>query len=99
MTVAFSPAAERDLEEIGDHIAQDSPIRAIAFVAEIRERCLAVEAAPEAAPLRVDLAAGLRMAVQGRCLIFYRILPDQIRVERVLHGARDIAALFRREDD
>lgn len=28
-------------------------------------------------------------------LIFYRILPDEIEVTRVIHGARDLESIFR----
>lgn len=27
-------------------------------------------------------------------LIFYRVLPDEVEVVRVLHGARDLASIF-----
>ena len=39
---------------------------------------------------------GLRMAIHRRYLIFYRELPEEdvVRVERVLHGARDLPRLF-----
>ena len=32
----FTPAAESDLEEIGDYIAADSPARALLFVQQLR---------------------------------------------------------------
>ncbi len=40
--------------------------------------------------------AGLRMAVHGRYLVLFRDLPDKnvVRVERVLHGARNLPRLF-----
>jgi len=36
------------------------------------------------------------MAVHGRYLIYYRDVPDQdlIRIERILHGARDVKRLL-----
>ncbi|MGP1276409.1 MAG: type II toxin-antitoxin system RelE/ParE family toxin, partial [Caulobacterales bacterium] len=37
MSSRFSPAAERDLEEIADYIAQDNPRRALSFIAELRQ--------------------------------------------------------------
>jgi toxin ParE1/3/4 len=49
---------------------------------------------PEAFPAREDIAPGLRMAVHRPYLIFFRIETDQIRIERVLHGARDLRELF-----
>jgi toxin ParE1/3/4 len=36
MRVVISPLAERDLEAIGDYIAEDNPARALSFVAELR---------------------------------------------------------------
>jgi plasmid stabilization system protein ParE len=39
MRVLLSPAAERDLEAIGDYIAEDNPARALTFIGEIRRRC------------------------------------------------------------
>ena len=36
MIVRFTADAETDLERIGDHIAQDSPARALAFIQELR---------------------------------------------------------------
>jgi hypothetical protein len=43
-------------------------------------------------PARSDLAPGLRMAVHGRYLVLYRDLPEEniVRVERVLHSARNL---------
>ncbi|MBL6945439.1 MAG: type II toxin-antitoxin system RelE/ParE family toxin [Rhodospirillales bacterium] len=93
MTVVFSPLAERDLEEIGDHIARDNPRRALSFIMEIRDRCREIEATPHAAPLRDEIMPGARMIVHGNYLIFYRAMNREIRIERVLHGARDIQGL------
>ena len=94
MRVVLSPAAEDDLEDIGDTIAQDNPRRAVTFIRDIRDRCHAIAHAPRAAPRRDDIVPGLRMRVHGTYLIFYRILEEEIRIERVLHGARDIVGLL-----
>ncbi len=89
MRVAFSPAAERDLEEIGDYIARDNPVRALSFIREIREHCRLISDAPRAAPLWPELGDNLRMVPHGRYLILYSVLDDHLRIERVLHAARD----------
>lgn len=94
MIVVLSPVAERDLEEIGDYIARDSPRRDVDFIRGIRERCEAIAAAPRRAPLRDDISAGVRMVVHGHYLVFYRVTGAEIRVERILHGARDIRRLL-----
>lgn len=88
MQVVFSPAAERDLEEIGDYIAQDNPIRAVTFVREIREHCQVIAAAPRAAPVWPELGENVRMTLHGRYLILYTLAETVIRIERILHGAR-----------
>ena len=90
----FSPLAELDIEEIGDYIARDNPSRAVSFIREIRERVAIIRAAPLAAPLRQELGEGIGMVPVGRYLIFYVVHPETIRVERILHGARNIPDLF-----
>ena len=39
MQLLITPLAAFDLEEIGDYIAQENPIRAGTFVAELRVHC------------------------------------------------------------
>jgi toxin ParE1/3/4 len=92
----LSPRAAADLEEIADYIARDNPDRAASFVAELEAKCKAVAASPELYPTRADLAPGLRMAVHGRYLVLYRDLPSEntVRVERVLHSARNLPRLL-----
>ena len=93
MRCLLSPLAERDLEEIGDYIARDAPLRAISFIREVRERCARIASAPLAAPLRPELGEGVRMVVFRNYLIFYRAESDCLRIERILHGARDVQDL------
>ncbi len=92
----LSPRAAADLEEIAEYIARDNQARAATFVAELEAKCRAVAEKPELYALRADLAPGLRMAVHGRYLVMYRDLPDEdtVRVERVLHGARNLPRLL-----
>jgi toxin ParE1/3/4 len=92
----LSPRAAADLEEIADYIARDNPVRAASFVVELEATCRAVAASPELYPARSDLAPGLRMAVHGRYLVLYRDLPGKntVRVERVLHSARNLPRLL-----
>jgi toxin ParE1/3/4 len=90
----FSPLAAFDLEEIGDYIARDNPPPAVSFIQEIRELCVKITAMPEAAPLRHELVEGIRMMPFGHYLIFYTVAAESIRIERVLHGARNTPLLF-----
>jgi toxin ParE1/3/4 len=94
MNLVFSPSAESDLEEIADYIAMDSPARALAFVQELREQCRVLTQLPQAFPAREGLAPGLRMMPYRRYLIFYRPAGGEVRIERILHSARDVGRLF-----
>ncbi|MCC5621135.1 type II toxin-antitoxin system RelE/ParE family toxin [Nostoc sp. CHAB 5715] len=94
MKLVFSPKAVNDLEEIGDYIARDNPERALSFIAEIEERCRKLLVTPEAFPSRDNLLPGARMVSYGRYLIFFRLVNGTVRVERIIHGARDLRNLL-----
>lgn len=86
----FAPEARADLRAIGAYIARDDPARARSFVNELRTRAAQAAERPLSFPARDDLAPGLRAILHGRYLIFFRELPDEVRVERLIHGARDL---------
>jgi plasmid stabilization system protein ParE len=93
--VRIAAPAQADLEAIGDWIAQNSPARALTFVAELREACLTLAELPEGYPLVPRYkGAGIRRRVYGSYLIFYRVLGREIQVLHVLHGARDYGAIL-----
>ena len=88
------PAARADLIEIGDFIAQDNPGRALSFLAELEAKMLQTAERPESFPARDDVHEGLRSARHGRYLIFFLDAGDEVRIVRVLHGARDLLGLL-----
>ena len=92
--LAFSPAAVRDIQQIVDYIAKDSVSNAQKFVARIKAQCNKAANNPLSYPARNDLMSGVRMATLGRFLIFFSESDDEVRIERVLHGARDLQDLF-----
>ena len=94
MLLQFSPAAEDDLEAISDYIAQDSPANAIRFIDELRGQCQRLVKAPMAYMARPELGEGLRSCSHGRYVIFFRPQTLVVRIERILHGARDMPAQF-----
>jgi toxin ParE1/3/4 len=98
MQVTFSPKARQDLIEIGDHIALDSPANARRFVGKLMEQCQRIGKAPMGYVGRDDLAPGVRMAALGRYVIFFRVLGNAVRIERVLHGARNLPIVLRTDD-
>ena len=95
MIVEFTAVAEADLEEIGDFIARDNPVRAVSFVQEIARACRDLADMPEAWPVVPRYEQhGIRRRVHGRYLIFYRIAAERITVLHILNGAMDVEAIL-----
>jgi len=93
MIVTITGEAERDLEVIGDYIALADPNRAISFIGELREKCMALAELPDRFPLVARFEAqGVRRRVHGNYLIFYRVERDEVVVLHILHGAQDYPA-------
>ena len=92
--VTFSPKSRQDLLDIGDYIAKDSRANARRFVGKLIEQCKRIGNAPLGYPGREDLAPGLRMAALGSYVIFFRVSDSKVRIERVLHGARNLPAVL-----
>ena len=90
MRVVNSPAADADLEEIATYIAQDNPTRARSYVLELRTKSRQLGDTPGMGRTRPDIGAGIRVLSHGNYLIFYTVHDDLVRIERFMHGARDI---------
>ena len=91
--VEIAPAARDDLRDIALYIADDNPDRAESFVAELEARFAVIAERPRSFPARDAISPGLRAAPHGRYRILFRELGDLVRVVRVLHSARDFAAI------
>lgn len=102
--VQLADDAVEDVEAITEHLADASGSveTAMRFFAAVRETAANLGEAPErwaksrhAAPEDETLR---QRAVRGfpNYLVFYRFDGKQVTVLRVLHGARDLGALFRR---
>lgn len=97
--VSFSPKSRQDLLEIGDYLAKDSPANARRFVGKLIDQCKRIGRAPLGYVSRDDLAPGLRMAALDRYVIFFRVLDGVVRVERVLHGARNLPVVVGKKSE
>jgi len=92
--VRTRPQAEADLEEIWWYIARDSPDAADGFLDQIEERCAVLAQFPLMGTAREDLLPFLRSLVVGSYVVFYLPVNGGIEIVRVLHGRRDLDALF-----
>lgn len=98
MIVRLLPAAETELEDIGDYIARDNPRRAVSFVRELRDKCMSLADMPLAFPLVPRYEdRGVRHRVHGHYQIFYRVVgqpAERIDVIHIMHSARNYAAIL-----
>lgn len=94
MRVRLSRRAEMDLAEITDFIALDNPERASQFEDELLEHARKISQAPLGYVERRELKDGLRSCPHGAYVIFFTIDESGIRVERILHGARDLGPML-----
>jgi toxin ParE1/3/4 len=94
LAIVLTPRANADLGEIWMFVAADNPAQADDFIDLIDEKFQNLSRQPGLGRRREELAAGLRSFPVGRYVIFYLQVQDCLRIVRVLHGARDVDAVF-----
>jgi plasmid stabilization system protein ParE len=77
------------VRESGDQGKAD---RAVDLIAE---RFITLVDYPRAGRVRDDLRRGLRSLVAGDYLIVYRVVRVDVVIVQIVHGRRDLRALFR----
>lgn len=92
--IIYSPDAENDLIDISSFIALDNPAASDRLIDSFVEKLRILADAPLIGPICTELPALRRFPV-GNYVFFYRPLRDGIELVRVLHGARDLRALFK----
>ena len=92
--IVRSPAADSDLIDIWQAIAQDSTRAADRLLDLIADRILQLDAFPDSGPRRPDIAADARALTVGNYLVLYRSTPEKIEILRIVHGARDVTTLL-----
>ncbi len=94
MRLECAPDVEDDLVDIASFIGRHNPRRAESYVAELHAAILTIEARPFAYPLRPEIGPDARSLSHGSYLILFRVLGEVVRVERVVHGARDMRRML-----
>ena len=94
MQALFTPAAQQSLQEISDYIAEDNPDKAQAFIQHLKKQCDVLAENPRMGRARPELQATLRSFPVSPYLIFYKALKESLLIVNIIHGARDIEALF-----
>jgi toxin ParE1/3/4 len=93
--ILLDRAAKADLLEIWEYIAEDNPAAADRVLDQIWEAFRVIARFPMAGTARPELAPDLRSySVKKTYVVFFRAVQGGIQIVRVLHGRRDINAIF-----
>ena len=96
--VGWTETAWRDLEHIGEHIAEDSPGYAAAFMRRVRDRARSLEELAERGRVVPELdQPEVRELIVGSYRLIYEIKEENVYVLGLIHGARDLAILWDKE--
>lgn len=86
--------ADQDLLDAAYYIGRDSVEAADRWIERMHHTFERLAQFPQMGRERTELAPHLRSFPSGSYIIFYRATDAGIEIIRVLHGARDIDAIF-----
>ena len=93
--VRISGDAENDLDAIWLYIANDSPVNADRFLDRlVSTLTTTLSTAPLAGRTRDEFGVGLRSFPIEGYIAFYRVRDEVVEIVRIIHGARDLGAIF-----
>ena len=90
----IAPEARDDLQEIWNHIARDNLNAARRVRGRLEETFRMLSRSPLLGEACDYLRRGLRLFSVGNYVVFYEVKRGQVRIVRVLHGARDYEDMF-----
>jgi toxin ParE1/3/4 len=92
--VQIQKVAAEDLIGIWETIAVQNPPAADKLLRKLDQRIDSLFDMPERGVPRDDLSPGVRILIEGKYLIFYRVQNSKVVVLRVIHGAKDLSKQF-----
>lgn len=96
--IRWSLRSADDLRDIEEFIARDSPLHAVRTVDRIVEAVVSLAEFPRMGRVVPEFRRDdLRELIYGSYRIVYLLRDDEVFVVRVVHGARDIRRIGRRE--
>jgi toxin ParE1/3/4 len=94
MRVVWTANAKRQLAEIHQYIAANSPQYAKAMIDRITARSVQLATFPMSGAVMVEYAdPKIRELIEGTYRIIYRVRPESVEVLAVVHGARNLPPL------
>lgn len=97
--IRVSDQSKRDMIDIWEYIAANSPRAADRLLHNLVSTYLRLGETPGVGRSRSELRPGVYSIPVGNYLIFYRFDETHISVVRVLHGARNLRAVFKKETE
>lgn len=92
--ISLTVDARQDLADIYDFIANDNITAADKQIRRLQERWRVLVDQPRIGTKRSDIYPDLRSLTEGNYVIFYRIIPSEIQIVRILHAAQDAKRAF-----
>lgn len=97
--VIWTESAWDDLERVADSIAVDSPYYAAALVQRVRDKARNLSIIPEAGAIVPELDdTQIREVFEKSYRLIYHVSDETVSVLGLIHGARDLAALWDRDE-
>lgn len=89
-TLLFSPASDRDIDDIWRYVAQDSEFQADRLITKFREKLQHLAKWNTMGRPRPEFGKDCRSYPFGKYCFFFRPIDDGIEVIRIIHSARDL---------
>ncbi|MDO9103661.1 MAG: type II toxin-antitoxin system RelE/ParE family toxin [Methylovulum sp.] len=99
-TIIFNPKALEDITSIVEHITENNPNAAQSFRKRLEQTCSLLADMPGIGTLRnfdnpyLANVRFLPLKQFEKYLVFYQMRDDAMHIIRIVHGARDLPALF-----
>ena len=89
MSIKWTQAALRSVDDIAAYIANDNPIRATSFVLELQEAVTKLQAHPGMG--RAGRVPGTReLVLHKNYIAIYRVRGDDVEILRLHHASRNL---------
>ena len=96
--VSWAESAWQDIEETAVFIARDSEHYAKTFIRRVRDAARSLRTMPRRGRVVPELGdPSIREIMVGSHRLIYQVQPETVFILGVVHGSRDLAALWKRE--
>lgn len=94
MAVQFSEPALEDLDDIWRYLAQRGSENVTRFITRLDDVFSLLDDFPQIGRERNDLRSGIRSYVYQRYVVLYRQVEEDVLIEAIIRGDRDIEGMF-----